>query len=246
MLMSLEVIPVTVSKEIKKGDDLAKIFTSSYKGLSDGDVIVVSQKIISKQEGRLVDLTGVIPSLLAVGIATEYEKDPRLMEVILSETKRIIRMENRIVIVETRHGFICANAGVDESNMPTGFAAMLPENPDVSASRLRSSLQEMTGKKIAVLVADTFGRPFREGQTNCAIGVAGMRPVNDYAGTKDTFDRTLKTTAIAEADELCGAAELVMKKTKNCPFVVIRNFDFVSSADTVKPLIRAEKTDLFR
>lgn len=244
--MSLEIIPITVGKEIKKGDDLAKIFTSSYKGLQDGDIVVVSQKIISKQEGRLVDLTGVIPSLLAVGIATEYEKDPRLMEVILSETKRIIRMENRIVISETKHGFICANAGVDESNLPPGFAAMLPENSDVSADAIRSSLYDLTGKKVAVLVADTFGRPFREGQTNCAIGVAGMMPINDYAGTKDTFDRTLRTTAIAEADELCGAAELVMKKTKSCPFVVIRNFDFTPSDSTSKPLIRAEKTDLFR
>lgn len=244
--MSLEIIPVVIDKEIKKGDDLAKVFASSYKGLLDGDIIVMSQKVISKQEGRLVELAAVIPSLLAVGIATEYEKDPRLMEVILSETKRIIRMENRIIIAETRHGFICANAGVDESNLPSGFAAMLPENPDVSASNFHSSLQGMTGKKIAVLVADTFGRPFREGQTNCAIGISGMKPINDYAGTKDTFGRILRTTAIAEADELCGAAELVMKKTKNCPFVIIRNFDFSPSGDTAKPLIRAEKTDLFR
>jgi len=244
--MSLEIIPVVVDKEIKKGDDLAKIFTSSYKGLLDGDIIVMSQKVVSKQEGRLVELAGVIPSVLAVGIATEYEKDPRLMEVILSETKRIIRMENRIIIAETAHGFICANAGVDESNLPQGFAAMLPENPDASASNFRTALEKITGKKTAVLVADTFGRPFREGQTNCAIGVSGMKPINDYAGTKDTFGRTLRTTAIAEADELCSAAELVMKKTENCPFVVIRNFDFSQSNDTVKPLIRAEKTDLFR
>jgi len=244
--MSLEIIPVVVNNEVKKGDDLAKTFASSYKGLLDGDIIVISQKVISKQEGRLVELAGVIPSLLAVGIATEYEKDPRLMEVILSETKRIIRMENRIMITETRHGFICANAGVDESNLPHGFAATLPENPDASALNFHSSLQEMTGKRIAVLVTDTFGRPFREGQTNCAIGVSGMKPINDYAGTKDTFGRILQTTAIAEADELCSAAELVMKKTRNCPFVIVRNFDFNTSDDTAKLLIRAEKTDLFR
>ncbi|WKT57318.1 coenzyme F420-0:L-glutamate ligase [Candidatus Nitrosotenuis chungbukensis] len=244
--MSLEIIPVITNKEIKKGDDLVKIFTSSYKGLSDGDVIVVSQKVVSKQEGQLVELSGVIPSLLAVGIAAEYEKDPRLIEVILHETKRLVRMENRILITETRHGFICANAGVDESNLPQGFAAMLPENPDKSASDLRVKLQDATGKKIAVLIADTFGRPFREGQTNCAIGVSGMRPIHDYAGTKDTFGRVLRITAIAEADELCSAAELVMKKTKNCPFVIVRNFDFSPSDDTVRPLIRSEKTDLFR
>jgi coenzyme F420-0:L-glutamate ligase/coenzyme F420-1:gamma-L-glutamate ligase len=244
--MSLEIIPVVINKEIKKGDDLAQLFTSSYKGLVDGDIIVISQKIISKQEGRLVELSGVIPSLLAVGIAAEYEKDPKLIEVILSETKKIIRMENRIIITETRHGFICANAGVDESNLPHGFAAMLPENPDKSASNLQTKIQEITGKKIAVLVADTFGRPFREGQTNCAIGISGISPINDYAGTKDTFGRTLRITAIAEADELCSAAELVMKKTKNCPFAIIRNFDFKQSFDTAKSLIRSEKTDLFR
>jgi coenzyme F420-0:L-glutamate ligase / coenzyme F420-1:gamma-L-glutamate ligase len=244
--MSLEIIPVITNKEIKKGDDLVNVFTSSYKGLLDGDVVVISQKVISKQEGRLVDLSGVIPSLLAVGIGAEYEKDPRLIEVILHETKRIVRMENRILITETKHGFICANAGVDESNLPQGFVAMLPENPDESASNFRAKLQEMTGKKIAVLIADTFGRPFREGQTNCAIGVSGMNPINDYAGTKDTFGRTLRITAIAEVDEICGAAELVMKKTKNCPFAIIRNFDFNQSDGTIKPLIRSEKTDLFR
>lgn len=244
--MSLEIIPVVINKEIKRDDDLAKIFTSSYKGLLDGDVIVISQKVVSKQEGRLVELANVIPSLLAVGIAAEYEKDPKLIEVILSETKRIIRMENHIIISETRHGFICANAGVDESNLPHGFAAMLPENPDKSASNFHTKLEEITGKKIAVLIADTFGRPFREGQTNCAIGVSGIKPINDYVGTKDTFGRILRITAIAEADELCSAAELVMKKTKNCPFAIIRNFDFNPSAGTIKSVIRSEKTDLFR
>lgn len=244
--MSLEIIPVVINKEIKRDDDLAKIFTSSYKGLLDGDVIVISQKVVSKQEGRLVELANVIPSLLAVGIAAEYEKDPKLIEVILSETKRIIRMENHIIISETRHGFICANAGVDESNLPHGFAAMLPENPDKSASNFHTKLEEITGKKIAVLIADTFGRPFREGQTNCAIGVSGIKPINDYVGTKDTFGRILRITAIAEADELCSAAELVMKKTKNCPFAIIRNFDFNQSAGTIKSVIRSEKTDLFR
>lgn len=244
--MSLEIIPVVTDKEIKKGDDLVKIFTSSYKGLLDGDIIIISQKVISKQEGRLVELSGVIPSLLAVGIAAEYEKDPRLTEVILYETKRIVRMENRVLITETRHGFICANAGVDESNLPQGFATLLPESPDKSASQFRTGLQDVTGKKIAVLIADTFGRPFREGQTNCAIGISGMRPICDYAGTKDTFGRLLRITAIAEADELCSAAELVMKKTRNCPFAIIRNFGFSPSDDTVKPLIRSEKTDLFR
>lgn len=244
--MPLEIIPVVTTREIRKGDDLVKVFLSAFKDLQDGDVVVISQKAISKQEGRLVELAGVIPSLLAVGIAAEYEKDPRLVEVILSETKRIIRMENRILITETKHGFVCANAGVDESNLPVGVASMLPEDPDLSASQFHTKLGEMTGKKTPVLISDTFGRPFREGQTNCAIGVSGMNPIHDYAGTNDTFGRTLRITAIAEADEMCGAAELVMKKTKNCPFAVIRNFNPVPCNCTAKPLIRSEKTDLFR
>ena len=244
--MSIEIIPIVVDKEIRVGDDLVTIFTFSYADLHDGDIIVISQKVISKQEGQLVELAGVIPSLLAIGIAAEYEKDPKLIEIILSETKRIIRMENGIIITETRHGFICANAGVDESNLPNGFATILPKDPDKSALDFKLKLQDKTGKKIAVLIADTFGRPFREGQTNCAIGVAGINPINDYAGTKDMFGRILRITAIAEADEICGAAELVMKKTTNRPFTIIRNFDFNQSNNTAKPLIRSEKTDLFR
>lgn len=244
--MSMEIIPVVIKKEIQKGDDLAKIFLSNFKGLQDGDVIVIAQKVISKQEGRVVELGGVIPSMLAVGIASEYKKDPKLIEVILSESKRIVRMNNGMIISETKHGFICANAGVDESNLPLGYASMLPENPDQSATAFQQKIENMAHKKVAVLIADTFGRAFREGQTNCAIGLAGIKAINDYAGKKDVFERILRVTAIAEADELCGAAELVMKKTKDCPFAVIRGFDFEIAADTAKSLIRSKEKDLFR
>lgn len=242
----MEIIPVVIKKEIQKGDDLAKIFLSNFKGLQDGDIIVVAQKVISKQEGRVVELGGVIPSMLAAGIASEYKKDPKLIEVILSESKRIVRMDNGIIISETKHGFICANAGVDESNLPLGYASMLPENPDQSATAFQQKIENMTHKKVAVLIADTFGRAFREGQTNCAIGLAGIKAINDYAGKKDVFERILRVTAIAEADELCGAAELIMKKTKDCPFAVIRGFDFAIAADTAKSLIRSKEKDLFR
>jgi coenzyme F420-0:L-glutamate ligase/coenzyme F420-1:gamma-L-glutamate ligase len=244
--MSFEVIPVPAKKEIQKGDDLAQIFLSSFKELRDGDIIVIAQKIISKQEGRIVALDGVIPSLLAVGIASEYEKDPKLMEVILSESKRIVRMENGIMITETKHGFVCANAGVDESNLPLGFASMLPEDPDASANDFRQKIISKTKKKVAVLISDTFGRPFREGQINCTIGVAGIKPIVDYAGKKDVFNRVLRVTAIAQVDEICGAAELAMKKTQDCPFAVLRGIDFESSDDGVKSLIRSNQTDLFR
>jgi coenzyme F420-0:L-glutamate ligase/coenzyme F420-1:gamma-L-glutamate ligase len=244
--MPVEIIPVIIKKEIQKGDDLVQTFLSNFKDLRDGDVVVVAQKIISKQEGRVIDLAGVIPSLLAVGIAAEYEKDPKLIEVILSESKRIVRMQNGIIITETKHGFVCANAGVDESNLPLGFASMLPENPDVAASEFQQKVESKTHKKIAVLISDTFGRPFREGQTNCAIGISGISGIVDYAGKKDVFNRMLRVTAIAQADEICGAAELVMGKTKDCPIAVVRNFEFESSDGGISGLIRSKQTDLFR
>jgi coenzyme F420-0:L-glutamate ligase / coenzyme F420-1:gamma-L-glutamate ligase len=242
----LQIIPVPVKSDIKKGDDLAKIFASNFKDLEDSDIIVIAQKIISKQEGRVIELAQVIPSILSVGLGAEYNKDPKLVEVILSEAKRIVRLESGIIITETRHGFVCANSGVDESNLPPGFASMLPENPDRSASEFAQKISAKSGKKIAVIISDTFGRPFREGQTNVAIGVAGIKPLDDYEGKADTYGRTMRVTKIAQIDELCGAAELVMKKTKNCPFAVIRNFEYDSSDDTIQTLIRSKNTDLFR
>ena len=242
----LQIIPVPVKSDIKKGDDLAKIFASNFKDLEDGDIIVMAQKIVSKQEGRVVELAQVIPSILSVGLGAEYHKDPKLVEVILSEAKRIVRLESGIIITETRHGFVCANSGVDESNLPPGFASMLPENPDRSASEFAQKISAKSGKKIAVVISDTFGRPFREGQTNVAIGVAGIKPLDDYEGKADMYGRTLRVTKIAQIDELCGAAELVMKKTKNCPFAIIRNLEYESSDDTIQTLIRSKNTDLFR
>lgn len=242
----LEIIPIPVKKEVAKGDDLAQLFVSNFKELQDGDIIVIAQKIVSKQEGKLVELAQVIPSLLSVGLSSEYNKDPRLVEVILSEAKRIVRLENGIIITETKHGFVCANSGVDESNLPLGFATMLPENPDKSASEFAQKVFEKTKKKIAVIISDTFGRPFREGQTNIAIGVSGIKTIENYEGKKDTYGRVLRVTAIAQVDELCSAAELVMKKTKNCPFAVIRNFEYEESFDPIQTMLRSKKTDLFR
>ncbi|MGQ0605779.1 MAG: coenzyme F420-0:L-glutamate ligase [Candidatus Nitrosotenuis sp.] len=244
--MSLQIIPVSIKKEIQKGDDLVQTFISSFKELQDGDIIVIAQKIVSKQEGKQVELAQVIPSILSVGLAAEYDKDPKLVEVILSEAKRIVRLESGIIITETKHGFICANSGVDESNLRLGFATMLPENPDRSASEFAQRVLEKSKKKVAVLISDTFGRPFREGQTNVAIGISGIKAIEDYEGKKDIHGRTLRVTAIVQVDEICGAAELVMKKTKNCPFAVIRNFEFDSSDDTIQTILRSKETDLFR
>ncbi len=242
----IEIIPVPVKKEISKGDDIAQLFASNFKDIQDGDIIIIAQKIVSKQEGKLVELAQVIPSMLSVGISSEYNKDPRLVEIILSEAKRIVRLENGIIITETKHGFVCANSGVDESNLPLGFATTLPENPDQSASEFAKKILDMTKKKVAVIISDTFGRPFREGQTNIAIGVSGIKTIQNYEGKQDTYGRTLRVTAIAQADELCSAAELVMKKTKNCPFAVVRNFEYEPSDDSIRTILRSKQTDLFR
>ncbi|MBM3903825.1 MAG: coenzyme F420-0:L-glutamate ligase [Thaumarchaeota archaeon] len=242
----MQIIPVPVKSDIKKGDDLAQIFISNFKDLQDGDIIVIAQKIVSKQEGKVIELAQVIPSVLSVSLGAEYNKDPKLVEVILSEAKRIVRLESGIIITETRHGFVCANSGVDESNLPQGFASMLPENPDRSAFEFAQKISAKSHKKIAVIISDTFGRPFREGQTNVAIGVAGIKTLDDYEGKPDAYGRPLRVTKIAQIDELCGAAELVMKKTKNCPFAIVRNFEYEPSNDTIQTLIRSKNTDLFR
>lgn len=243
--MTLEIIPVAFKKEIMPGDKLADLIVSKAK-LQDGDIIIVSQKVVSKQEGRIVNLSLVIPSILAAGLASEYQKSPQMVETILSETKRIVRMENGILISETKQGFVCANAGVDESNVEEGYATLLPEDPDKSAKNLQEQIQQKSGKKIAVLISDTFGRPFRMGQTNCAVGLAGLEPIIDYAGAKDDFGRILRVTAIAVADELCAAAELVMGKTLRCPVAIVRNYRFDPATSTTQTLIRPKEQDLFR
>ena len=245
--MTIEVIPIHFKNEVQEKDKLAELIMSSSKTkIQDGDIIVISQKIVSKQEGRIVNLSSVIPSLLAVGIAGEYNKDPKLVEVILSESKRIVRMENEIIIVENRNGLICANAGVDESNIEEGLATLLPMDPDNSAEKIRKEIYDKTKKKVAILISDTFGRPFRLGQTNCAIGLSGINSIVDYKGTKDNFGKVLRVTAIAVADEICAAAELVMGKTLRCPVAIIRNYKFDETDDSSNSLIRSETEDLFR
>ncbi len=210
----MQIIPIPIEKEITVDDDLSKLILNSGDIL-DGDVLVIAQKIISKQEGRMIELSTIQPSLLAQGISSQYNKDPALVELILSESKRIVRLKNGLIIVETNSGFICANAGIDESNVIDGFATLLPLNSDKSAEIIRTNILNKTGKNVAVVISDTFGRPFRMGQTNCAIGISGLNPILDYAGTLDSFKRILRITAIAIADELSSAAELVMGKTKN-------------------------------
>ena len=241
----MNVLPVPIDKEIEPRDDLVKLILKS-EDIVDGDILIIAQKIISKQEGRLVELSSVVPSLLAEGISSQYQKDPRIVELVLRESKKIVRMKKGVIIVETNSGFICANAGIDESNVKTGFATLLPLNSDASAESIRKQIFDRTKKSVAVIIADTFGRPFRMGQTNYAIGMSGINPILNYTGTVDCFDRTLRVTAIAVADELCAAAELVMKKTTKCPVAVIRNHKFTNIHSTIDTMIRPEQEDLFR
>jgi coenzyme F420-0:L-glutamate ligase/coenzyme F420-1:gamma-L-glutamate ligase len=241
----LQILPVHIEKEITPDDNLSKIIINSTD-IDDGDILVIAQKVISKQEGRIVELSSVKPSLLSEGISSQYNKDPRIIELILSESKRIVRMKSGLIIVETNHGFICANAGIDESNVADGFATLLPLNSDKSAKLIRNKILDETGKNIAIIIADTFGRPFRMGQTNCAIGISGLNPILDYSGTLDSFDRILRVTAIAIADELSAAAELVMEKTKKSPVVIIRNYPYDLMDKSIDDLIRPENEDLFK
>ena len=244
---SLRVIPISIDHDVQPGENIAVLILASSKlAINDGDVIVISQKIISKQESRTVNLNMVIPSELATGIASEYQKDPKLVEVILSESNRIVRMNNGVLITESYHGFICANAGVDESNVEKGYATLLPKDPDKSASNIREKIFDRTGKKVAVLISDTFGRPFRLGQTDYAIGVSGMESILSYEGKQDTFGKTLRVTAISSVDELCATAELVTGKTTKCPVAIIRNFRFIPNDGNVISMLRDEKEDLFR
>ena len=243
--MYLQILPVHIEKEITTDDNLSKIIINSAD-IDDGDILVIAQKVISKQEGRIVELSSVKPSLLSEGISSQYNKDPRIIELILSESKRIVRMKSGLIIVETNHGFICANAGIDESNVADGFATLLPLNSDKSAELIRNKILDETGKNIAIIIADTFGRPFRMGQTNCAIGISGLNPILDYSGTLDSFDRILRVTAIAIADELSAAAELVMEKTKKSPVVIIRNYPYDLMDKSIDDLIRPENEDLFK
>ena len=241
----MQIIPIQFDNEISSSDDISQLIVNSTE-INEGDIVVVAQKIVSKQEGRIVNLSEVTPSLLAEGIASQYQKDPRVVELILTETKRIVRMNNGIIIVETNNGLICANAGVDESNVKEGFATTLPVNSDKSAQTIREKIKEKTSKNTAVIISDTFGRPFRMGQTNCAIAISGLNPILDYEGTKETFGKVLRVTEIAVADEISSAAELVMGKTLKCPVAIIRDYSFNPEERLISDLIRPENEDLFR
>jgi len=214
--------------------------------LETGDILVVAQKVVSKAEGAVVALAGVEASARAAEWASMYGKDPAVIEVVLRESRRLVRMERGVIIAETRHGFICANAGVDASNVPQGYVTVLPRDPDESAAGLRRTLTARAGCAVGVIVSDTFGRPWRDGVVNVALGVAGLRPLLDYRGTPDRFGHLLQSTVIAVADEIAGAAELVMGKTTATPVAVVRGAAEWIGEGTGAMLLRPASLDLFR
>jgi coenzyme F420-0:L-glutamate ligase/coenzyme F420-1:gamma-L-glutamate ligase len=240
----IEVLPVEGLPEIAAGDDLASLIAAAIE-LRDGDVVCVAQKVVSKSEGRVVRLAAVEPSAEARRLAGA-DGDPRRLEVVLREAVRVVRSRPPLVIAETRHGFVCASAGVDASNAPApDTVVLLPEDPDASAARLRAALEGLTGRSLGVIVTDTFGRSWRLGITNVAIGAAGTEVLRDLRGVYDPTGYELHSTVIAVADEIAAAAELVMGKTARIPAAVVRGLD-VSGSGTASELVMPSDHDLFR
>jgi coenzyme F420-0:L-glutamate ligase/coenzyme F420-1:gamma-L-glutamate ligase len=233
--------------EVRQGDDLAALIAAQIE-LEDHDVVVIAQKVVSKAEGRVVSLTDIEPSARAIELAAG-ERDPRELEVILRETKRIVRERAPLVIAETRHGFVCASAGVDHSNTPDADTlVLLPLDPDESARRLRAALLEHAAKDVGVIVSDSFGRPFRHGTTDVAIGIAGVPALIDLRGTLDRGGRVLQSSLVAVADQIAGAADLVRGKASGVPVVVVRGFDpgGVEAGGGAAALVIEAERDLFR
>ena len=245
-----EVIGVEGLPEIRNGDDVGQLIVDAgaRQGtpLREQDCLVVSQKILSKAEGRIVRLAEVTPSPAAIAMAGDLGRDPRLVELILRESKRVVRMDKGVLIVETRHGWICANGGVDQSNVDLDTASLLPEDPDRSAQTLRDRIRQLTGLDLAIVVSDTFGRPWREGLANVAIGVAGLQPIKSYLGERDPAGHVLQATLLAVADELASAAELVMGKLSRIPVAIVRGLGVERGEASSKPLLRDPSRDLFR
>ncbi len=239
----ISIVLVEVLPEIGEGDDLAALIAKRAQ-LEDCDVLVVAQKAVSKAEGRVVRLVEIEPSAEARRLAAD--NDPRQVEVVLREAVRLVRTRPPLVIAETRHGFVCASAGVDASNAPEPESVvLLPQDPDASAARLRDRLRDLTGAEIGVIVSDSFGRAWRQGTTDVAIGAAGIRPLLDLKGERDPVGYELHATVIAVADELAGAAELVMGKTAGIPAAVIRGVD-AGGDGAARELVLPAERDLFR
>jgi coenzyme F420-0:L-glutamate ligase / coenzyme F420-1:gamma-L-glutamate ligase len=241
----VELIAVEGLPEVRPGDDLAPMI-AEHAALQDGDILVVAQKVVSKAEGRLVELESVTATEEAKRIAPRLiaAPDPRMVQVVLDESVRVLRSD-RVLITESRHGFVSANAGVDHSNVGAGTLALLPDDPDASAQRIRHGLLERTGAQVGVIVSDTFGRPWRLGIVNVALGVAGVPALIDLRGTLDDEGQALHATVLAVADEIAAAAGLVMGKTERTPAVIVRGLA-LEGTGSGRELIRPADEDLFR
>lgn len=244
--MRFEITALSTLPEARPGDDIAALIRDAAakesQPLDASVVTAIAQKIVSKAEGAIIDLKTIQPSALARSWAAEWNKDARLIELIFAQSRRIVKMDRGVIVAETLHGFICANAGVDQSNVESAdFATVLPADPDASARRLREGLG--CG---AVIITDTFGRPWREGLVDVAIGVAGLDPLDDHRGRLDRQGRKLTATILAVADQLAAAAGLVMRKAEGCPVALIRGFDWRPAEGSARSLIRPPEQDLFR
>jgi coenzyme F420-0:L-glutamate ligase/coenzyme F420-1:gamma-L-glutamate ligase len=247
-IIGIEGLPI-----IKAGDNLAELICDAAERqktpIQNGDIIVVTHVIVSRAEGKIVNLDGITPSAFAKSIAEQYGKDPTLVEAILRESKSIVRMDRGILITESKHGFVCANSGVDKSNVPgERIVALLPDNPDGSAEKIRREIKRLTGFDVAVIISDTHGRPLREGEINVAIGVAGIKPIRDRRGEKDLFGYILRIKQTAIADELASAAELVIGQAdEGIPVAIIRGYHYPKSESAkATELIMPKEKDLFR
>jgi coenzyme F420-0:L-glutamate ligase/coenzyme F420-1:gamma-L-glutamate ligase len=247
----LQIFGVPGLPEIVEGADLAAMIAEAASDagmpLANGDIVVVTSKIVSKSEGRTIELASVDPSPFAVEWSTKWDKDPGVTEIVLREAKRVVRQSGPVLITETQHGFVCANSGVDQSSSGAlGRLVLLPTDPDGSARRIRVALASR-GVDAAVIISDTFGRAWREGQTDIAIGIAGMQPIHSYIGQTDPHGHEFKVQAVCLADELAGAAELVKGNVSRTPVAVIRGFIWEpDDTATIKPVLREQSRDLFR
>jgi coenzyme F420-0:L-glutamate ligase/coenzyme F420-1:gamma-L-glutamate ligase len=246
----ISVLPISGLPEIRPGDSLAELIVGAARGngieIRAGDVLMVTQKIVSKAEGRLVRLQEIEPSPRALELARQGKRDPRHLEVVLRESKRLVRVTGTLIIAETKHGFKCANAGVDHSNVPgEDTVSLLPADPDGSARRLQKEIERLTGVRVAIIITDTFGRPWRLGLVNVAIGAAGMKVLKDYRNTLDAVGKKLTATVVAIADELAAAAGLAMGKADGVPVVLIRGYGFEPGEGKAADLIRPKEQDLF-
>ena len=249
-MQRLQVIPLLGIPELTKGADLVQLILESMERTGvvaeDGDIFVVKQKAVSKAEGRVVALDEIRPGKKAKALARAQRKDPRLVELILKESVRVVRAGHGVIITETRHGFVCANSGIDQSNVGAGLAALLPIDPDRSSRQIKRGLEGSTGKRLAVVVTDTFGRPWRRGQTDVAIGCSGIAPLNPYAGKKDKYGYVLRVTEPAVVDEIAGAAELATGKLTGIPVSIVRGVQYRRSEDGARSLVMQKRRDLFR